>query len=238
MLRNKTTWLLLGLTASCAAPFHRTADPIRGEDRGTAELRVRGAIPLGEADERGRRDSLELSATRATGGFEQTLTSGDDIRLKGEWIAGPGELDATFELTTASVLYHHRVDTGSRLRLAALAGVTLTELDLRVSAGAQRDAASRVSVGPTLGGQLDVDLGADVTAFARLTWNAAFSGGDVSGTSLLDVGATLKPWEQAGLSLGWRLGRYELERDATSVSDIELDYGGPFVTLEVGAGGR
>lgn len=221
---SRAVFLLLVLVSSCVVA---TPDPIRGEDHSVFAARLRASLPIGTVRDDGS-DTLDLELTRDEGAFTQTLEGIDFIRLDDIRIDAPAEVEAEFELTTASVMFHRHIDSDSRLSGGWAAGLGVSRLDLEVSAGVLRESDVRTAMGPVMAGELVFEMSQDLDAFTRLTLTAGFPS---TYLNMLDVGAQWRPLPHLGVIAGWHFGYFELTEESDTRSNIEIRSRGPFVTL-------
>jgi len=215
--------LLLAVASSCEA----SPEVIRGEDRDVFAPRLRASLPLGDAGDDDPLE-LELEVANYAGDFTQTLEPFEFIQLDDLRIDGPGEVEAEFVLTTASLGLHQRIDTESRFSLGWAAGLEVSRLDIEVSSGALTESDLRHALGPRVAVELAFELREELEVFAR---HGVFLGSPDTYLTVLDLGAAWRALPSLGLIAGWHFTYLEESDDSDERSRIELRSSGPFVTL-------
>jgi len=187
------------------------------------------SFPLAESSD----TRFRIRATRVDGSFDQSLDSGELIRLDNRRISGPAEVTGDIDITYLSFAIGQDDRSSARVPGSArpyyFFGIAQTRWDLDASGGGKRLDASDETT------ELYLQYGIFYTIRQSLevgfSW-AASLGDDASGIFEIDVKLNYQPHKNLALTAGYRWFDYEYGIGAED-SHIEVDFRGPVIGLSV-----
>lgn len=234
MRSSLLTLLLLLCTSSTTCV--RPASAIDGKDSSVFSSRLRARFDRTPAETSEAR-SIDIEVTHQSGGFNQELTTGENIRLDGVTFDGPQIVAAEYELITAYAAWNQEFVSSGRYNIEGFLGLGLTHLDMTLTGTEGRDSKSELSFGPVAGAQAAAMLVDDLELYARLSLLAGLIGGDFIGTSTWEFGMHWQFARSVAIDAGWYATNLEQPEDNVTLSEIDLELNGPFVRLTFEAGG-
>lgn len=223
---------LLGIVPLCSCTSQPiTADAIEVEDSSAGSIHLRTTHPTGKQDGSHASKHVGVEIEFHSGEFDDRLTAGEHLRLDQNLISGPISLRGDFELSRSSIFVEWREAGPSRHRFTKYGGLSFTNLDMGITAGPTSDSLHDLVIGAMLGGRMNTPLAPDLEAYAKLEWHFGESKAGRIIQSILEIGAAWQFHGTVGIHLGWQLNDFQMERDSDELSDIDLSFGGPFVTL-------
>ena len=231
-MRSFTCLFGLALLSSCrVAEPTITADTIMAEDDSAGAIHLRSTFAMGQQEGSHPSKHVGIEIEIHSGEFDDQLSLGEDLRLDENLISGPIGVRGDFDLSRSSLFVEWRDPETSSHRFTKYAGLSFTNLDMEIAAGPTRDTLHDLAIGALFGGRINTTVVQDVDVYAKLEWHVGKAQTGNVFQSLLEAGAAWHFHDAYGVHFGWQLNDFQMERDSDDLSDIDLSFGGPFVTL-------
>lgn len=244
-MKIRILWLhLLLLALPFGAGACQTADPVDAEDSfvvfPTAEvswqIRPAGGRRLGspEAEEweadvgvpkRAFSLALDLDLAFGRASTDQDLDASDRVNLDSTDFLGPGKLDVDYDIYLWTFAARIGGWAGEVVAFEGIAGLSLTDLEMKLSMGPLDESDTDVNFGPVVGGRITFRAVDWFDIFLQLRASSFWGGGTAGTYSDTRLGIVAEPVPGLGFTAGWRFIVYRSDRVADS--DYRLDLGGP-----------
>jgi hypothetical protein len=222
---------LLFLASGCTTTPKTT---LEGDDD-VAFGDIEFSLPLARSKTAGRLPSHQLVASfsHAESDFDQTLGAGRTVKINNVEFSGT-TLQADLDFYRWGIAYKRRIDTGQRVFVSPFAGLSLSQLDIELTAAGMRDSERIESIGPRAGLRVGYEPVEVFEIFLELdiAYGVGFDHLASTATQSYGAGIALNT-RNIGIVLGYRTLDFGLNGDSDRVSDIELDLTGPFILLVI-----
>ena len=181
--------------------------------------------------------NIMFRTSKADGDFSQSISSPHYVTWPTITIFGPATIDGVVDLRYASIAMGFEATTSSENTMGIPAGTTgkvyfgLNQSEIKATLTHLTDTYTVDDDTLELYGLIGVSFPVYETLSCGLTF-ATSIGEDFSGISELDFRFDYLPTEHLGIMFGYRSLQYMYNAD-TDVSDIIMEYRGPFVGLNI-----
>ena len=225
------------LLAGCFTYSGPPSSTITASDSGVLVPTIRASVGgqgPGEPSEARDGHAAEVNWSRASGGGQQSLASGQaPVRFGTQVFSGPAQLQHDFDFGFLEVAYRFRHFFGGDVGIEALFGFAHANLDLTVASGAQLASEAMDSAGFTLGFGIIGRLRPGTSVQGRVMLFGTGSDSNISSAQRFELSLVQSVWRHAALRAGYVFWRIDSEREYSDGSPVKVKFSGPTLGFDL-----